>query len=185
MTEALLWVDVETTGLVPGEHRLLEVAMQATTFDRDFAEIGDPFHVVVYHGSDLRLQDVNPDVLRMHSENGLWRESRGGHQFDQAFFRLTGQVNHWQALSEWKIDTFYLAGRSVHFDRKWLEESVPREIWEQIPLSHRHFDLTAIKAWMDINGHSYGVPEETHRALRDVQDDIQLARSLAMVAAYA
>lgn len=181
MSEALLWVDVETTGLCPGEHRLLEVAMQPTTFDSDFTEIGDPFHVIVYHGRDLRLQDVSPDVLRMHSENGLWRESRGGQQLDQAFLRLMGQVNQWRARSDWEIDTFYLAGRSVHFDRKWLEAYVPDDVWVRVPLSHRHFDLTTIKAWMNITGLPFDVPEETHRALRDVLDDIELARSLAKV----
>jgi oligoribonuclease len=177
VSDILLWVDVETTGFVPECDRLLEVAMQPTTFDATFAEIGRPFHVVIHPGRDLKVADVSPEVLAMHSANGLWKDVRGANALSPHSFRDLRD----RFLHDWRIygHDVYLAGRSVHFDRAWLRKFVPDEMWMQLSPSHRHFDLTAIKAFLTLTGHEFGVPEETHRALQDVRDDIALARKLA------
>lgn len=65
----LLWLDIETTGLNPSHHALLEVAMRATRADLEpYAE----YHAV------LAYNGVTDDFIRrMHGPNGLLDECAG------------------------------------------------------------------------------------------------------------
>ena len=65
----LLWLDIETTGLNPSRHALLEVAMRATRADLEpYAE----YHAI------LAYNGVTDDFIRgMHGPNGLLDECAG------------------------------------------------------------------------------------------------------------
>ena len=173
--EVLLWVDVETTGLDPHADQLLEVAAVATTLDEKFDTLGEPFSRVVGLPRTLTFHRVAPEVIEMHAASRLWREALASKlSADQA----AQAMYHWaRSLELWNGPTVYFAGRSVHFDRRWIEAHLYEGL-RFLNISHRHFDLTAIKAFATVAELSFSVPEEKHRALDDVLDDIELARSL-------
>jgi oligoribonuclease (3'-5' exoribonuclease) len=92
--------------------------------------------------------------------------------------RLAGELHYqFRRWELWNGPDVYLAGRSVHFDRAWAETHFPTA-FQYVRLSHRHFDMTAIKAFVALADFAFGVPEDAHRALADVQADIALARQL-------
>lgn len=68
----IVWLDLETTGLDPRKHSILEIAMIAT--DDNLNQIGDPFTAVIrplhLHGYEV----ADKYVLDMHTKSGLWAE---------------------------------------------------------------------------------------------------------------
>lgn len=174
----LYWLDVETTGLDPQYNTLLEIAIVATKFNDRFDEIGEPVSTVFRYPVNLSFDQVHPDVLTMHAANGLWKESKAA-----AF--SAGNLAAWDEILEriksWGLEDEegMLAGRSVHFDLQWLKAYAPDSVVDALNLSHRLFDLTAIKRFTELCGVPENVDYESdHRALGDVQDDIKLARTL-------
>lgn len=170
--EYLVWVDVETTGLKTTD-RLLEIAAIVTSMDARFTEWGEPFQRVIALG-DIKVQDVDPFVLEMHAKNGLWEAAKNSRLTRDAALR---ELYKWFAKlteqDELNGGTFYWAGRSLHFDLRWVTESGLDGVQN---FSHRRYDLTSIKAFLSVAGIEVAVPEENHRALDDVRGDIVVAR---------
>lgn len=181
MSDLLLWLDVETTGLDPENDKLLEVAAILTRYEPELPIEGEPFHAVIEPYPE-GLGVVHPTVLDMHSRSGLWRaQSEEG---DEPVL-VSGAFRAWlegQGIYRTAGLTIMLAGRSVHFDRQWLWQFNaldPHDSWiDGLKLSHRHFDLTAIKLFMALRGVAFEEAPDVHRALPDVQADIELARRL-------
>lgn len=173
----LLWLDVETTGLDPAMNSLLEVAMVLTQFNTRFDPIGVSATTVFRVPQGLQIEHVHPDVLAMHAKNGLWNECRAAQDELTAWNDLGSVIENWDIEPE---DDILLAGRSVHFDRKWLDAKAPLWFREGLNLSHRIFDLTSIKKFAELCGREFSEESEpdVHRALPDVEADIELARTL-------
>lgn len=169
----LLWVDVETTSLDPANGHLLEIAIVPTELDPAFTPLGDSFSLV-FICPPVKLVDVHPDVLEMHARNGLWRESAKGRPPEKAWNAMRDSMRRWDLANK----PVMLAGRSVHFDRSWLDAFAPEHAWHYAQVSHRLFDLTPVKQFAELVGIPFSEPESTHRALEDVLADIQLAREL-------
>lgn len=170
----LLWADVETTGLDSAADQLLEVAFVVTHLDRELTQVGEPFSAV-FQARDVDLLHLSPDVVEMHARSGLWRDVMKGGEPGPIWERF----GFWRKRLQWHMgETFYLAGRSVHFDREWLYIWMPSGEYEALRLSHRHFDLSSIKMFAGLAAFEFGVQEEAHRALPDVLGDIELARKL-------
>ena len=176
--DALLWTDLETTGVEP-DARVIEIAMVPTTFDADFRPLSEPFHAVIHYGSDLRVADVDPFVLAMHAKNGLWEEA------SDASLTPAKMGNELRvAIANWDLKgEISLAGRSVHNDRRWLENFLSPSLFAELRLGHRHFDLTPVKKFAEMAGIEVDVEQtDEHRAIYDVLADIELARKLVKAA---
>ena len=154
----LLWLDIETTGLNPSRHALLEVAMRATRADLEpYAE----YHAI------LAYNGVTDDFIRgMHGPNGLLDECAGPDAlpFSQAIRSMRDFVD---GLPD---DEIVPAGSSVRFDRDWRILS---------RCSHRSFDISSMlianRLWDGPDA-----PEKTtdHRAEHCLDDELNIARWL-------
>ena len=178
MSDRLLWVDLETTGLVPEEGRILEVGMIVT--DPHLA-IMRSYSSMVYPAVDFE-ENLPPVVWEMHTNSGLIHDMRYAEKLP-----LLSEVEDW-IIS--KICNPYfgadnnkimLAGSSVDFDKKWLAEHMP-DLWAR--LHYRVADVSSmrefIRRWVPDHDQlvveTFGDRPSKHRAMDDLHDSIDLAR---------
>lgn len=180
MTDAAkyLWVDLETTGLDPARCAILEIAAVVTGADLVPIWSWERVFWFAYHDlwHDRELvarghrEPITPEVLAMHTENGLWNECAAA-KLGCGIDPLLEMVDR----TTWSDGRPILAGSSVHFNRSFLavdfEEIIPR-------LHYRMHDVRAlVNAAVDA-GHAPPavVGDVQHRAMPDVLHALDRAR---------
>lgn len=162
----LFWCDLETTGLDPKTDDILEMALVVT--DSELNELGRFHHIFQ---PVLDFHTINPNVIKMHTDNGLWKDViEKGYPHaslaisDFMFATFGNEFNH---------NTIYLAGSSVHFDKKFLDAkySFHRDF------SHRIFDVSVIRTMLKMwDAGLLWEQNGTHRAMDDILDHIEEAK---------
>lgn len=150
----LLWCDLETTGLEPNEHLLLEIGLVHTN---ERLEVVDELQLVVgWQDPEERANDL---VLDMHHRSGLFEEVRAS---PLSLREAEREALAW--IDERGLEGLCMAGSCPHFDRNWLRVAAPAlaRAW-----SHRSLDLTCLRLF-------FGLPKRRrgHRALDDLHDDL-------------
>lgn len=163
MSETLWWVDVETTGLMDYD-KLLEVAFARS-------DLKDPFHhehvyCAQFKHEDLYIPDEN--VRKMHTKSGLVEAVVNGKRATRVIEDLLDLIP--------TTGTNYLAGNSVHFDRRFLR-ALDRELDKRF--SHRHYDVSAVKLFAMSLGMPPVLKAEAHRAVADIDESVTHARACA------
>lgn len=159
----LLWVDLEMTGLSPVDDRILEVAAIAT--DWDFNEY-DTYTAIV---------KCDEELMRKRMVGEFWEKNRA------SFDALMAQNSKGQApeIVEKELlkfvkknfgDTVYLAGNSIHQDRKFIENEWPKL---NAKLHYRMLDVSAWKIFFENALHRSFAKPENHRALDDIRGSIE------------
>lgn len=171
MTDRLVWIDCEMTGLDLGKDALIEIAALVT--DSDLNVLGPGVDLVI-HTDDATL-DGMPDVVReMHARSGLTEEVRAS--------TLTLAEAERQVLDYVKqyvpdIRTAPLCGNSIATDRGFIARDM-HELDNH--LHYRMIDVSSIKElcrrWYPRI--YYAQPDKglAHRALADIQESIRELR---------
>lgn len=159
----LLWVDLEMTGLDPVKDRILEVAAIAT--DMQLNEIGR------YEG----VVKVSDKLIESRMVGEFWEKNsktRDALITQNALGKPVAEVE--KELIEF-IDknfgkTIYLAGNSIHQDRKFIEREMP-ELDRR--LHYRMLDVSAWKIYFENALDKKFTKPENHRALDDINGSIE------------
>ena len=159
----LLWVDLEMTGLDPIKDRILEVAAIATDFELN--RISDCQAVV----------KVSPRLIKSRMVGDFWEknaESRDGLIEQNKSGKPIKTVEHEliEFIKKHFGKTIYLAGNSIHQDRKFIEREMP-ELNKM--LHYRMLDVSAWKIYFENAKHQKFVKPENHRALDDINGSIE------------
>ena len=163
-----LWIDLETTGLDPDNDRIIEVGWFLSEHHEQVTEEQSVLITPDKIAWELMQQDLF--VQTMHTENDLLKdmESFGTILVEDAEDQIL------ELLDKHELGKPILAGSSVHFDRSFIRNWMPRL---DRRLSHRHMDVSAIRMFFDSVGY-HSVGEKTrptmHRALEDTQDSYNL-----------
>ena len=159
----LLWLDLEMTGLDPDRDKILEVAAIAT--DINLTPIATYESIV----------KVDEDLMKTRMVGDFWeknRKSRDALQTQNSAGQpiATVEKNLLDFLDKYFGKEIYLAGNSIHQDRKFIEREMPKL---NKRLHYRMLDVSAWKIYFEnATGKKFTKPEN-HRALDDINGSIE------------
>ena len=161
----LLWIDLETTGLEPDQHVILEVAAVVTTWDLE--ELGQ-YETTIDHDPQDPRELCDPYVFKMHTNNGLFTAcAEIGIPLENAQEELLEFLDSLDVLGS------PCAGSTPQFDRSFLREYMP--LVDKV-FNHRVLDVSTMKAWQAAHGVEFPKFPSTHRAMPDIHGSIKLLR---------
>ncbi len=166
MSDRLVWIDCEMTGLSLEFDALIEVAVLVT--DSELNVLGDGVDVVI-KPPDAALETM-PDVVRaMHTSSGLLEELPAGITLEEAEERVLAYIREWVP----EPGKTPLAGNSVATDRGFLARDMGKV---DSYLHYRIVDVSSIKElsrrWYPRAYFSAPAKSGNHRALADIRDSI-------------
>ncbi|HZK05463.1 MAG TPA: oligoribonuclease [Actinomycetaceae bacterium] len=167
---AIVWVDLEMTGLDVEKDAIVEVAVVVT--DSELNALDDGIDLVVAPPAEA-LAQMSETVRTMHTTSGLLEELPGGLPLDEASKRVMTYIRRHVP----QVRRAPLAGNSVGTDRAFLERYMPA-ITDH--LHYRVIDVSSIKElarrWYPRA--YFAAPEKNggHRALADILESIDELR---------
>jgi len=170
VTDNLVWIDCEMTGLSLGTDALIEVAALVTDFELNV--IGDGIDLVI-KPPQAALDQMGDFVTSMHTKSGLLTELDGGMSLREAEEAILAYVR--EHVPEPRKAP--LAGNSVGTDRAFLLRDMAEL---ESYLHYRVVDVSSIKelARQWYPRAYFASPDKTgnHRALADIQESIEELR---------
>lgn len=159
----LLWIDLEMTGLDPEKDRILEVAAIAT--DMELNSIATYEAVVKVPEKLIKSRMVGEFWEKnAKSRDALITQNTEGKPVKEVEKELL------QFLDDHFDKIIYLAGNSIHQDRKFIEREMP-ELNKR--LHYRMLDVSAWKIYFENAKHQKFKKPENHRALDDINGSIE------------
>jgi len=170
VTDRLVWIDCEMTGLDLGADALVEVAALVTDFDLNV--LGDGIDVVIKPPAES-LEQMGDFVRTMHEKSGLLEELDAGISMADAEAQVLAYIKeHCPAGSRPP-----LAGNTVATDRSFLSRDMPDL---ESFLHYRIVDVSSIKElsrrWFPRAYFQAPPKNGNHRALADIQESIEELR---------
>ncbi|MCL1897382.1 MAG: oligoribonuclease [Micrococcales bacterium] len=170
VTDPIVWVDCEMTGLDLTVDALVEIAVVVT--DSSLEQLGEGLDIIV-KPPQAALDQMSVFVRRMHTTSGLLDQLDGGVTLEQAQTLIMEYVTA-QVPQSGKAP---LAGNSVSTDRGFIDRDLPKL---GRFLHYRTIDVSSIKElarrWYPRA--YFASPEKRggHRALGDIYDSIDELR---------
>jgi oligoribonuclease len=170
VSDRLVWIDCEMTGLDIVADALIEVAALVTDFDLNV--LGDGVDIVVKPPGEAIAQ-MDPYVRTMHERSGLLEELDGGVTLAEAEAQVLAYVREHCAVGSRPP----LAGNTVATDRSFLIRDMPTL---EAFLHYRIVDVSSIKElsrrWFPRAYFHAPAKRGNHRALADIQESIEELR---------
>lgn len=170
MTERLVWIDCEMTGLDLGADALIEVAALVTDFELNV--LGKGVDVVIKPPAEA-LDQMNEFVTSMHTSSGLLEELASGTTLEDAQAQVLAYIR--EHCSDGSRPP--LAGNTVSTDRAFLARDMPDL---EAFLHYRIVDVSSIKElsrrWFSRAYFAAPAKNGNHRALADIQESIEELR---------
>jgi oligoribonuclease len=170
VSERLVWIDCEMTGLDYVADALIEVAALVTDFDLDV--LGEGIDLVVKPPAEA-LENMSDFVRSMHEKSGLLDQLENGITLAEAEQQVLAYVKD-QCGEQSRPP---LAGNSVATDRTFLARDMPTL---EAFLHYRNVDVSSIKElsrrWYPRAYFQSPAKRGNHRALADIQESIEELR---------
>ncbi len=171
MTDRLVWIDCEMTGLDLGSDLLVEVAAVVT--DSELNVLGEGIDIVI-GASPEQLSRMPPVVEEMHRTSGLTQQILDS---SVTLEQAEQQVLSW--LGQYVDDARKapLCGNSIATDRGFLARDMPTL---DAFLHYRMVDVSSVKElarrWYPRAYHNSPKKAGGHRALADILESVQELR---------
>ncbi|MFM1983793.1 MAG: hypothetical protein RL723_228 [Actinomycetota bacterium] len=170
ISENLVWIDCEMTGLNPELDCLVEVAVVITNSN---LEILDPGFDVVIKPRAESWDNMNDFVRNMHTESGLINDVENGVDLAEAENQILDYIKKFVPNAK----EAPLAGNTIGTDRMFLNKYMPALDQH---LHYRNIDVSSIKElsrrWYPRVYFQLPKKEGGHRALADILESIQELR---------
>ncbi len=167
--KALIWIDLEMTGLDTLNDEIIEIATIVTDDDLNILAEGPVYAIKV---SDVVLNSMNEWCVRQHRESGLTDRVRRS-----KVTLAEAEAGTIAFLSKW-VDAGVspMCGNSICQDRRFLARQMPAL---ERYFHYRNLDVSSIKElchrWRPDVARGYD-KESTHLALDDIRDSIRELR---------
>jgi oligoribonuclease len=170
MTEYIVWVDCEMTGLDSEKDEICEIAVIVT--DGELKPVDEGIQIVV-KPSDSAMANMGDFVRQMHTDSGLLSEIPNGNSASAAELLVLDYLKKY--ITEPK--TAPLAGNSIGTDRMFLIKYMPNL---DAFLHYRNIDVSSLKElvrrWYPRVYFNLPKKNGAHRALADIRESIQELR---------
>ena len=170
MSEKLVWIDCEMTGLDLETDALIEVAALVT--DGELNVLGEGVDVLI-KPSDEQLAAMGDFVREMHTKSGLLDQLHTGTTMEKATHMVLDYIREYVPIAR----KAPLAGNTIGTDRAFLARDMPElEQW----VHYRNVDVSSIKElsrrWYPRVQYLAPAKSGNHRALADIQESIEELR---------
>ncbi|KPP64068.1 oligoribonuclease, mitochondrial-like [Scleropages formosus] len=167
MTQRMVWVDLEMTGLNIEKDQIIEMACIIT--DPDLNIVAEGPNLIVNQSDEL-LDGMSEWCKEHHGKSGLTQAVRDS--------RISLQQAEYEFLSFVRQHTppghCPLAGNSVHADKKFLDKYMPQLMRH---LHYRIIDVSTVKElcrrWFPEEYKLAPQKKASHRALDDIRESIK------------
>ena len=161
----LIWIDLEMTGLVPEQHRIIEIATLVTDASLQVLAEGP---VLAVRQADADLAAMDEWNTRQHGQSGLTQRVKDSRITDAEAERQTLAF-----LAQWvPPNKSPMCGNSICQDRRFLARWMPAL---ERHFHYRNLDVSTVKElclrWAPEVAKGF-TKESTHLALADIHDSI-------------
>lgn len=170
MTDALVWIDCEMTGLDLAKDALVEVAALVT--DGQLNVLGEGVDIII-KPPDEAVEAMGDFVREMHASSGLSEEWASGTTLEDAEAQVLAYIR--EHVPEAR--TAPMAGNTIGTDRVFLARDMP-ELESHV--HYRNVDVSSIKElarrWYSRVYNNSPRKAGSHRALADIRESIEELR---------
>ncbi|HET6566176.1 MAG TPA: oligoribonuclease [Xanthomonadales bacterium] len=169
MSQNLIWIDLEMTGLDPDHDSIIEIATVITDSELNELAVGP---VMAIRHEESVLQAMDDWNRKHHAESGLWSRVLASPEDQQSAEQKTLDF-----LQQWSSQgSSPMCGNSICQDRRFLYRQMPQlQAW----FHYRNLDVSTLKElaarWAPevLAAHK---KEGRHEALSDIRESISELR---------